>query len=333
MSANKFALFLILAVAEFFPSTATAGIGFQPVSPEELKMTSEPLAPGAPAIILYRQVDRDDNGTTSHEDNYVRIKILTEEGRKQADVEIPFLKGNNDVVHLRARAIRPDGSVTDFDGKVYEKMIVKARGLQYMAKTFTLPDVQVGGIIEYSFTYDFKEYSLYESHWILSEELFTKAAKFSLKPYHGSYGNCHVHWSWPTLPSGTAPPQEGPDHIIRLESHNIPAFQTEDFMPPENELKARVDFVYSDQEIVRDVDKFWKKVGQDLNGQVEGFVNKRKAMEEAVAQIVSPSDPQDVKLRKIYDRVQQIRNTSFEVQKTEQEEKREKEKEPANVEE
>jgi hypothetical protein len=56
-------------------------------------------------------------------------------------------------------------------------------------------------------------------------------------------------------------------------------------------------------------------------------------MEEAVAQIVSPSDPPDVKLRKIYDRVQQMRNTSYEVQKTEQEAKREKEKEPASVEE
>src|ERR1700722_19123162 len=31
-----------------------------PISPEELKMTSEPKAPGAPAINLYRQVDRDD---------------------------------------------------------------------------------------------------------------------------------------------------------------------------------------------------------------------------------------------------------------------------------
>ena len=175
--------FLVLAAVEYSPVTVRAGVGFQPISPEELKMTSEPLAPGASAIILYRQVDRDDNGLTSHEDNYVRIKILTEEGRKQADVEIPFLKGNNDVVHLRARAIRPDGSVTDFDGKIFEKMIVKARGLQYMAKTFTLPDVQVGGIIEYSYSYDFKEYALYESHWILSQDLFTKAAKFSLKPY------------------------------------------------------------------------------------------------------------------------------------------------------
>jgi hypothetical protein len=326
----------VLAAGRYLPVAVRAGEGFQPISPEELKMTGEPLAPGASAIILYRQVDRDDNGATSHEDDYVRIKILTEEGRKQADVEIPFLKGNDDVVHLHARAIRPDGSVTDFDGKVFEKTIVKARGLQYMAKTFTLPDVQVGGIIEYFYTYDFKENMLYESHWILSQDLFTKAAKFSLKPYTGgSYGTSwNVRWSWQGLPPGTNQPQQGlGDKVVRLESHNIPAFQTEDFMPPENELKARVDFVYSNQPFVQDVDKYWKKVGKELNSYVEDFVGKRKAMEDVVAQIVSPNDPPEVKLRKIYDRVQQLRNRSYEVQKTQQEEKRDKEKEPGNVEE
>jgi hypothetical protein len=55
-------------------------------------------------------------------------------------------------------------------------------------------------------------------------------------------------------------------------------------------------------------------------------------MEGAVAQIVSPNDPPEVKLRKIYDRVQQIRNTSYEIEKTEQEEKRDKEKAATNVE-
>ena len=49
-------------------------------------------------------------------------------------------------------------------------------------------------------------------------------------------------------------------------------------------------------------------------------------MEEAVAQIVSPADSQEVKLRKIYDRVLQFRNTTYEVEKTEQEKKRAKEK-------
>src|SRR5580692_5131453 len=140
------AVMVVLALATVCPFSLWAGTGFQPVNPEELKMTGDPLAPGAPAIILYRQVDRDDNGKTSHEDNFERIKILTEEGRKYADVEIPFLKGGNDVVHLRARTIRSDGSVADFDGKVFEKTIVKARGLKYLAKTFTLPDVQVGSI-------------------------------------------------------------------------------------------------------------------------------------------------------------------------------------------
>ena len=68
------------------------GIGFQPVRPEELKMTSVPEAPGAPAIYLYRQVDRNDESRVASEYNYARIKILTEEGRKYADVEIPFVR-------------------------------------------------------------------------------------------------------------------------------------------------------------------------------------------------------------------------------------------------
>jgi len=41
-------------------------------------------------------------------------------------------------------------TVTNFDGKVYEQTIVKAKGVKFLAKTITLPDVQVGSIIEYT---------------------------------------------------------------------------------------------------------------------------------------------------------------------------------------
>src|SRR6266849_6710090 len=100
MALNRFlvifsgALLSILGVAAYNSIPVSASVGFQPVSPEELRMTNEPQAPGAPAIILYRQVDRVDSGTAAHEDNYVRIKVFKEEGRKYADVEIPFLKEN-----------------------------------------------------------------------------------------------------------------------------------------------------------------------------------------------------------------------------------------------
>jgi transglutaminase-like putative cysteine protease len=322
---------LLFAVVALSPIPCRAQ-GFPPLSPDDLNMTSEPKAPGAPAIILFREVDRDD-GRTSHEDNYLRIKILTEEGREHANVEIIFDKGNENVTGIRARTIKPDGASVDFDGKVYEKTIEKARGLKYLAKTFTLPDVQVGSIIEYRFTYDFREEFVFSSHWILSDELFTRKAKFSLKPFARQYDPPRLRWTWKGLPPDLKP-VSGPDKIIRLEVENIPAFQDEDFMPPPNELKARVDFIYDFEFLDSSTaDQFWKEVAKKRRGTLDSFIGKRKAMEDAVAQIVSPGDAPEVKLRKIYDRVQQIRNTSYELRKTEQEEKRDKEKPVENVEE
>jgi hypothetical protein len=306
-----------------------SGDEWQPVSPDELKMTSEPKAPGAPAIILFRQVDRDDsNPHTPHEYNYVREKILTEEGRKQADVDIPLIKGQWDIVNIRARTIRPDGSIANFDGKVYEKEIVKARGLKYLAKTFTLSDVQPGSIIEYHYMIDFAENYVFDSHWVLSDDLFIKNAKYTLKPYT----EWALQWTWPNgLPESAKPPVNE-NKLIHMEARDIPAFQVEDDMPPEAAMKFRVDFIYSQEGFEKEPDKFWKKQGKKMNDATEGFVNKRKAMEQAVAEIVSPGDSPEVKLRKIYARVQKIRNTSYEVEKTEQEQKRAKEKEINNVE-
>ena len=323
------ALLLFVGAAVRRAQPVSAGDEWQPISPEELKMTGEPKAPGAPAIILYRQVDRDDSSArTPHEYNYVREKIFTEEGRKYANVEIPLVKGQWDIHSIRARTIRPDGSIVNFDGKVYEKEIVKTRGIKYLAKTFTLSDVQPGSIIEYHYMIDFAEYYVFNSNWVLSDDLFSKSAKFTLKPY----AEWALQWSWPNgLPEGTKPPLNDAK-LIHMEVQDIPAFQEEDDMPPQGAMRFRVDFVYSEDGFEKEPEKFWKKQGKKMYDVAENFVNKRKAMEQAVAEIISPSDPPDVKLQKIYARVQKIRNTSYEIEKTEQEQKRAKEKEINNVE-
>jgi hypothetical protein len=306
-------------------SLASGGEDWLPITPEELKMTGEPKAPGVPAIYLYRQMDRDD--ADSREYNYARLKIFTEEGRKYADIEIPFVKGAGDIKNIRARTIRPDGSIADFDGKVYEKMIVKAKGLKYLAKTFTLPDVQAGSIIEYRYIRDFFQGVVFDSQWLLSEELFTRHAKFSL---HRSM-LYPIQWSWPQgLPEGTPPPQE--DHqVIQLETYNIPAFQVEDWMPPETELKYRVDFRYS-RSLEKDPAKFWKEEGKRNYRAIEAFVDKQKAMERALAEIVGPNDTPEEKLHEIYARCQKIRNTTWEPDKTQKERDREKLKKIMSVE-
>ena len=303
-----------------------------PITQEELKMTSVPEAPGAPAIILYRQVDRDDsNFHTPHEYNYVREKIFTEEGRKYADAEITFVRDQASVVNIRARTIHPDGSIVNFDGKVYEKGIVKGRNIKVLAKAFTFSDVQPGSILEYHYMIDFVEGYVYDSHWLLSDELFTKSAKFTLKPSR----DFSLGWSWPNgLPAGVEPPVQPKSVVplVSMEAKNIPAFQIEDDMPPEEGMKFRVDFNYTEGLLERDADRFWKKEGKKQNDRAESFVGKKKAMEDAVGTIVAASDTPEVKLQKIYARVQQIRNTTFEVEKTDQEQKRAQQKGASNAE-
>ena len=314
----------ILALSALVP-VARAGEDWLPILPDELKMTSEPKAPGAQAIYLYRQVDRNDE--ESREFFYSRIKIFTEEGRKYADIEIPFVKGSGDIKNVQARTIHPDGTIINFEGKPYEKMIVKAKGLKYLAKTFSMPDVQVGSIVEYRYARFTSDGWIYDSRWLLSEELFTKQAKFSLHRNH----NYALQWSWPLgLPEGTAAPVENRG-VVRLETQNVPAFQIEDYMPPQDEMKFRVDFMYT-RNSEKDPDKFWKQESKDLFVTVDTFVDKHKAMEQAVSQVISSSDTPEQKLQKIYARCQKIHNTSFEREKTQQELNRAKLKEIRNVE-
>lgn len=323
----SFAVTLAIAVLSA-SGPATRADDWLPITPEELKMTGDPKAPGAPAIYLYRQVDRSDLRVAGHEYNYIRIKILTEAGRDFANIVIPYVDKMN-ISNIRARTIRPDGSIVNFDGQVFKTTVEKKRDSKFLAKTFTVPDVQVGSIVEYRYSYDFQDYYIFPSQWIVSAPLFTRKAVFTLKPFD----RWPVQWSWPAgLPASTTKPVQGPDSIIRMTSENVPAFEEEDFMPPPNELKFRVNFIYNEDGFETDPNKYWKKYGKKENDRAEAFADKRKAMSDAVATIISPSDAPEVKLQKIYDRCQKLRNLSYEPALSADQMKHDKMKLPENAE-
>jgi hypothetical protein len=123
-------------------------LGFQPPTDEELKMTSEPKAPGAAAIYLYREEKVDDS--LHFHSLFVRIKVLTEKGKELATVSVPYNRNSFKITDVRARTIHADGKVIPLDVKPSDLMEAKVRGFQVNKVVFTLPDVQVGSILEYS---------------------------------------------------------------------------------------------------------------------------------------------------------------------------------------
>src|SRR6266851_6064031 len=138
-----------LVALDAFCRNDAAAAEFRDPTAEERAMKSVAFAPGASAVVLnWHQFVHDRDWYRSE---YLRIKILSEEGKKYGDVEVRHIALLSVVDHIKARTIRPDGTIAPFDGKTFDKVVVKMGGVRLIAKTFTLPDVQVGSIIEYRY--------------------------------------------------------------------------------------------------------------------------------------------------------------------------------------
>lgn len=285
---------LLLAAALLMPAVAVSAIPdeWPPVTPEELALKQVPGFPGEHALILHREVDAGEK--SSHSRHYSRLKILTEEGRKYADVEIPYW--GSKVEDVRARTIRPDGSVVNFTGQIYDKTVLQAKGLRISVKSFTLPEVQPGSIIEYQ--YRVKQQTGTAPVWEVQDQLFTRRATYSWKPSGDRLPR------WVSYPDQIHPVVEGKVFHLRLES--IPPFPQEDFMPPPGMIKARIEFYYAPPA------GDWFLISRFLSEAVDRFAGKAKKLEGLVGEIAPASDPPDQRLRKLYARAQQIRNVNYE---------------------
>jgi hypothetical protein len=208
--------------------------------------------------------------------------------------------------------------VVPFNGKIYDKVVVKAGGVRVVSKTFTLPDVQAGSILEYSYEKGLRQNYIYDTYFTLQRELPVLHEALWLRPY--TRGNFSTYFLYRGLPAGKKPVKNG-DHFD-LDLENIAAFEEEPFSPPTDSLKPMVIFYYADGK-VPDADTFWKTEAKSYGESVERFIGNtnraaiRTAAEQATAGTVLPEE----RLRKLYARAQQIRNLTFEPQKTEQEER------------
>src|SRR5438270_7671152 len=236
---------LLLAAA---PGFAHAD-GWIAPTPDELKMTAAPEAPGAPAIYLNREEITDDQLHMWRK--YARIKVLTEGGKEYANVELGQYNSNNGGYNIEAiagRTIHPDGTIIPFTGKPYEKLIEKGQGYKETAKVFTLPSVEPGSIIEYRYELRYEDNVVFPPTWMVQSDLFTRHGHYiwlaTSKEIvtHDELGeqvtNGAISWT-PILPNGAElkhydiPAGAGyePQRKFELTVENVPQQVEEEYMP------------------------------------------------------------------------------------------------------
>lgn len=302
---SLFSLFLFMLAAAPFSRA-----DWPPVTKEELSLKDVPNVADAPAVVLFHEEIDDD--IVHYRQVYYRIKILTEAGRKYADVQVPYDRHGSNVESVKGRTTHADGSVVNFEGKPLDKEVERTKGYKIHVKSVTLPDVQVGSVIEYQYSWRYDDHSMYSAHWVLQDDLFQKKAHYKFTPYPGQLVNkrdvISSGLAWVAqLPKGVEI-KSIRDKYYEVNLTDIPPFFEEEFMPPARAFKYHVDFYY--RYSVRQ-DDYWKDEGKYWNKQAEKFMNKNSGVNEAVAAIVQPSDSKEQKVKKIYAFVQSLTNTSY----------------------
>ena len=286
-------------------------------------MTSQPEVPGATAVYLNREEFTEDKNHMFSIHN--RIKVLTEGGKEYGNVELDYSAGHSgyQVTEISGCTIHPDGTKVPFTGKPYDKLVEKTQGYQHMAKVFSMPDVQVGSIIDYHYKLRYDDNYFIAPRWLIQSKLYTRKGDFVWKPTSEQLVNnddngrltSGIGW-FPILPAGaeikrTTIPSTNLDpgqNIFETHVHDIPPIPDEEFMPPIGSVSYRVLFYYSSYQ---NGGEFWKAQGKYWAKQQDKFIGPGPAVRAAVRELAAPSDTPDQKLHKLYAAVMKLENTDY----------------------
>jgi hypothetical protein len=313
-------------------SVAHAATKWQQPTQEELTMTSQPEVPGASAVILFRDETVDDsNGTWSY---YYRIKILNQSGRdhySNISIEYPTQSANlyYDISSIAARTIHADGTIVPFTGKPFDRIVERSSAQATREKVFTLPDVQIGSILEYRYSIELRPdvatMNLFSGQFIptfyAQTELFARKVSFL---WHTNQQRISLTSSLPGGSSAVKIKQVDSylnysDCSIHLE--NVMPVAEESHMLPSSSLAEKVVFYTGLSESIHNPQDFWNQMGKDWSTVIDDFIGPRSTLSDAAATITAGASTPEDKLRKLYAAVQQMQNTNFLRELSAQEEK------------
>jgi len=339
-----FSLLVAFVCLPVFLHSAYAGNEeWRPVTPEELALKAPLVDPDADAEAIFWEVRIDDS---SSEDlsmrHYVRVKIFTDRGReKYGKFDIPFTKAMK-IKDIAVRVIKPDGSAVEISkDDIFEREIIKTNGLKVKAKSFAVPNLEPGVIVEYRYREVISDAGAAGMRLKFQRDIPVQNLSYYYKPYNKRKPNYQT-FNFDNVKgagdgrAGSAFVEDEKGFWVATRK-NVPALKEEPRMPPEDQVipwvllqSVRVNITEEGLgSIVISIKdpsnpaSYWGSFGID-KANLTKFMNKSdKEIKRVAEEVTASASTQEEKLLKLYQYCQtQIHNTTFDTTLTDEQRKK-----------
>lgn len=289
-------------------------IKFGDIPMEDLTMKSYDKDSSAAAVVLvdYGQayIRINPSGAQLHFDRHTRIKILKKEGLEYANASIPLYgqgTSSESVGGLKAVTYNlENGKVVE--SKMSKDGVFKEKFSRFVnLQKFTLPDVKVGSVVEYSYKVT-SDYFTNFPNWQFQRNIPTRLSEYwAIIPeyfYYEKYMQGYVPVTSYEIKDTNSPDfsEKGHHWIVK----NVPAFKEEPFMTSKDDYISKMNFALSTisipGSITREIMGSWQKLNQILLDD-EDFgkvIDKSGFLKSEVAQITAGFTTKKEKTRAIY---------------------------------
>jgi len=306
---------LLLCVFASFPPTGKAsGDDWKPIDPAHLALKNATVEKDADAEALFWEVRIDDNPEGDLIFNhYIRVKVFTERGREsQSKIDLPFgnlYGGEVQIKDIAARTIKPDGSIVELEKKdIFERTIVRVSGLKVKARSFAMPAVEPGCIIEYRWREVRVNRSANYIRLQFQRDIPVQRVQYLIKPY--SYTS--LSFNSITLHGTPTPWAKEKNGFYSTTMTNMPAIHEESRMPPEDQVKIWMLVFYQKENIEKvDADKYRLDLGRRFYDDNKGLIKANDEVKQMATSLIADAKTDDEKIARLFEFCRtKIKNTS-----------------------
>lgn len=292
-------LFLIALVVLAVRPVFAFGDNWRPIDPAEIALKAPVVEKDADAEVLFWDVRMDDAEQDLVFVHYIRIKVFTERGREsQSKIDITYA-GDTKVKDVAARTIKPDGQIIEVKKEdIFERTIIKMSGLKVKAKSFALPGVEPGSIIEYKWREVTPGALANHERLDFQRDIPIQKVTYHIKPLNNPYFPYSMRFQTFHMPD--VPFVKEKEGFFSMTITNVPAFHEEPRMPPEDQIRSWVLVYYAEDKKLAPA-AFWKERGKEIYEAVKPYVKPNDEVKKKAAELIADAKTDDEKLQRLFD--------------------------------